>query len=100
MAMAFSRALHPFPVEPRLAAAAVDLERAVLTDRVGPAEDPVLPCREAPVDAGLHRLAPADAQVRLHAGQRVGREARALLEREAHFVVPVDVVGCGGDEAQ
>ncbi len=53
-----------------------------------------------PKIARLHRLGAAEAQVRLHAGQRVGRQARALLERDADLVVPVEVVGRDGDEAE
>ena len=43
---------------------------------------------------------PAEAQVRLEAGERVGRHRRALLDGDADLVVPVDVVGRGGDEAE
>ena len=42
---------NAFEVEMRLAALAVDLERTLVTDGVGPGEDPVLPGREAPEDA-------------------------------------------------
>ncbi len=35
---------------------------------------------------------PANTQIGLHRRQRVGREARALLQQQAHLVVPVDLV--------
>src|SRR5689334_504011 len=76
------------PVEARLVAGAVDLQRAAFADRVRADEDPVLPRGQAAEDARLHRLRAGKAQVRFHAGQRVGRHARALLERDADLVVP------------
>src|SRR5687768_12771021 len=83
---------HSIPVELRLVAGAVDLQRAGIPDGVGPDEDPVLPRGQPAEDARFHRLATVEAQVRLHAGERIGRQARALLERDAHLVGPVDVV--------
>src|ERR1700732_522334 len=53
---------NPFPIELRLAARPEELERAVLADRVGPVEDPVLPGREAAEDLGLDRLGAGEAQ--------------------------------------
>src|SRR5882672_12660860 len=92
--------LDAFPVEFRLGAGAVDLERALLAHRVRPVEDPVLPRGEAAEDAREHGLRAGEAQARLHGGERIGRKARALLEGEADLVVPVDVVGRRGDEAE
>src|SRR5271163_1410199 len=85
-------ALDPAPVEFAASAGAVALQRAALADGVRTLEDPVLPGREAAEDAGFHRLRPGEAKVRLHSGHRVGREARALLEEDAHFILPIDVV--------
>ena len=48
----------------------------------------------------FHRLRPAEAQIRLQAGEAVGREARALLEEDADLVLPVDVVEREGDETE
>src|SRR5439155_1686938 len=79
-------------------ARAVDLERALRADSVRALEDPVLPRREAAEDLALERLGPAEPNRRLHTGERVGRERRALLERDADLVVPVDVVRCERDE--
>ena len=62
-------------------------------DGVRALEDPVLPRREAGEDLALERLGPGEAERRLHAGERVGREGGALLDGDAHLVVPVDVVG-------
>ncbi len=41
-----------------------------------------------------------EAQIRLQAYLSVGGEAGALLEEDAHLVLPVDVVTGEGDEAQ
>src|SRR6187397_1327792 len=79
---------------------AVALERAALAHGVGPLEDPVLPRGEAAEDAHLHGLGAGEADVGLHARQRVGREGRALLEREAQLVLPVDAVRRYGRETQ
>ena len=49
-------------------------------------------------DLGLHRLGPDEAEVGFHAREGIGGEAVALLEREAHLVVPVDVVGNERDQ--
>ena len=59
---------------------------------VGPLEDPVLPGGQPAEDLGLHGLGPGEAEVGLHAREGVRREAGALLEREPHLVVPVDLV--------
>ena len=64
------------PVERGPALAAVGRERALLADGVGTLEDPVLPGGEAAEDLRLHRFGAGEAQVGLHAGERVGREAR------------------------
>src|SRR5690606_24033715 len=90
----------PFPVEARLAARAEEFEGALFADGVGAVENPVLPGGEPAEDARLHRLRPGEAQIGLHPGARVGREAAPLLEREADLVVPVELVGSEGDEAE
>src|SRR5712691_6321103 len=91
---------HPFLVEGRLHAAAVELERALRADRVGALEDPVLPSGEPAEDLRLHGFWPGEAQVGFHAGQRVGREARALLQHDSELVVPVVGLDRAGDEAE
>src|SRR5579883_3614081 len=91
---------RPLAVVLGLLAGAVEFQRALRSGGVGPLEYPVLPGREAGEDLGLHRLGAGEAQVRLHADQPVGREAGALLDREAHLVLPVDVVGGEGDQAE
>src|SRR6266699_3808914 len=80
--------LHSRHIEPRLLAAAVAPERAVLADRVGALEDPVLPRGQAREDFRFHRLGPDKTQIRFHAGEAVGREARALLEEHPDLVIP------------
>ena len=79
---------------------AVRRQRALLADGVRPLEDPVLPGRQAAEDLRLHRLGPDEAQVGLHAGQRVGRQRRAALDRQPHLVVPVELVGRERHEAR
>ena len=85
-------ALDAVPVERRLLALAVQLERALLARRVGAVEDPVLPRGQAAEDARFHGFAAAEAQVGFQAGERVGRQRAALFQHHAHFVVPVDAV--------
>ncbi len=94
------RRLHAFPVEFRLVAAAEHLERTGLAHGIRADEDPVLPRREPTEHARFHRLGAGEAQVGLHPGQRVGREACAFLERDADLVGPIEIVGRGGDEAE
>src|SRR6266700_2880365 len=64
--------LHPLPVEFGFRAAAVHFQRAVLAHRVWADEDPVLP----------------------------GGEPGPLLDRDAHLLVPIEIVGREGDQAQ
>ena len=40
-----------------------------------------------------HRLGAGEAERRLHAGERVGRQRGALLDGDAQLVVPVEIVG-------
>src|SRR6266511_4646100 len=93
-------ALHPLPVEARTLAGAEAAQRAVLAGGVGTLEDPVLPGGEPAEDLGLHRLRPAAAQVGLHARERVRRQARPLLDRQAHLVLEVDLVVDKGHQAE
>src|SRR5215510_12002112 len=79
---------------------AVALERAALAHGIGALEDPVLPGGEPAEDARLHGLGTGEADVGLHAGERVGREGRALLQREAQLVLPVDAVRRDGREPE
>src|SRR5713226_1944535 len=92
--------LHPRHIELRLLAGAVAAQRAGLADRVGTLKDPVLPRRQAGEDFRFHGLRSDEAQVGFHAGQAVGREAGALLEKHPDLVVPVDIVEREGDEAE
>src|SRR6266576_3435134 len=89
---------NPVPIEFRFMSCSEYLERARFADSVWTVEDPVLPRGEPAEYARFHRFARPEAQVGLHAGQRVGRQARAFFERDAHFIVPVELVRRGGDE--
>src|SRR5204862_6916373 len=89
-----------FPVEFRLGPSTVNLQRALLAHGVGALEDPVLPGGEPAEDPREHRLRSGEAQARLHGGERIGREARALLDGEADLLIPVDLVRRRGDEAK
>src|SRR5947208_1316506 len=91
---------NPRHIELRLLAGAVAAQRALLSNRIGALEDPVLPGGEAGKDFRFHGLRTGEAQIRLHAGEAVGRKGSALLEEHAHLVVPVDVVEREGDEAE
>src|SRR5215203_1952896 len=94
------RSLHALLIKGCGHAAAVELERALAADRVGALEDPVLPGAEAAENLGLHRLRPGEAQICFHAGQRVRRETRALLEHDPQLVVPVIGFDDCRDEAE
>src|SRR5215468_2109894 len=83
----------PLPLELRPLGLAVQGERAVLAGRVGAGEDPVLPGRQAAEDLGLQGLGADEPERLLHAGQRIGRQRRALLDGDAELVGEVDVVG-------
>src|SRR5215813_12706005 len=87
-------------VEPRLLTASVAPQCAVLADRIGPLENPVLPGGQARKNFRFHGLRPGEAQISFHAGERVRRETRALLAEHADLVVPVDVVEREGDEPE
>src|SRR5436190_15491816 len=92
--------LYPRHIELRLLAGAVAAQRALLTNRIGTLEDPVLPGGEAGKDFRFHGLRTDEAEICFHAGETVGGEGGALLEEHAHLVVPVDVVDREGDEAE
>src|SRR5471032_243679 len=79
-------------VELRLAALAVHLESALLAHGVRPIEDPVLPGRQTPEDARLHRLDAVEAQVGLKARERIRRHGRAFFNSNPDLVGPVDIV--------
>ena len=68
--------------------------------RIGAGKDPVLPGAEAAEDLGLDRLGANPAQRRFHAGQRIRRERRALLDRDAQLVFEIDIIGGDRHEAE
>src|SRR5690606_6807084 len=94
------RASAARPLAGRPIGLAVLRQRALGADRVRALEDPVLPGAQAGEDLRVGVLGAGEAEGGLHAGQRVRREAHALLNRDADVVVPVDLVGCDGDEAE
>src|SRR5512132_83182 len=71
--------LRAGPIEAGALGASVEGEGALLPHRVGALEDPVLPGGQPAEDLGLHGLGAGEAEVRLHAGERVGGDARPLL---------------------
>src|ERR1700691_2014196 len=83
---------NPRRIELRLLAGAVAAQRALLADRIGALEDPVLPGGETGENLGFHGFGSDEAQVRFHAGETIGREARALLEEHPNFIIPIDVI--------
>src|SRR4051812_38183703 len=76
--------LNPRHIELRLHPGAVTLEGAVLADRVGALEDPVLPGGEPREDFRFHGFGADKTQVGFHAGEAIGRKTGALLEEHAH----------------
>src|SRR5262245_20994076 len=95
-----ARSSHPVLVEGGRDAAAVKLQCALLADGVGALANPVLPRRQLAEDFRFHRLWTGEPQVRFHAGHRVWREARSLLEHHAQLIVPVEILVSRGDEAK
>src|SRR6201982_34276 len=91
---------HPARIERRLLAGAVALERALLADGVGALKNPVLPSGEAGEDFRFHGLRAAEAQIGFEPAEAVGGKARALLEKHADLVLPVDVVEREGHETE
>src|SRR5688572_9407296 len=63
------RESSPPVIEHRPLRSPVGRERALLPDRVGALEDPVLPGGQAAEDLGLERFRSGEAQARLHPGQ-------------------------------
>src|SRR5882672_4138012 len=92
--------LGPPEVELRALGLAVHGERAALARRVGADEDPVLPGREPAEDLGGQRLRAGEAEVLLHAGERVGADGGPLFHGHAQLLLEVDVVGEDGGQAQ
>src|SRR5580704_12237885 len=88
------------PVEVGALAGAEPSERAVGPRGVGPVEYPVLPGRQAAEDLGLHGFRAGEPVVGLQAGQGIGAEAGPLLDRDPDLLVPVNVVGGEGDQAE
>src|SRR5471030_1679936 len=87
-------------VELRLAALAINLKGALLAHRVRAVEDPVLPGRQTPEDAGLHCLDAVEAQIRLKPRERIRRHGRAFFNSNPDLVGPVDIVRRGGDQSK
>src|SRR5580700_9269238 len=83
---------NPRRIELRLLAGAVAAQRALLADRIGALEDPVLPGGETGENLGFHGFGSDEAQVRFHAGETIGRETGAFLEEHPDLVIPIDVV--------
>src|SRR3954464_4669728 len=92
--------LYPSCIEGGLVPRAVTLERALLANGIGPLEYPVLPRRQSRKNLGLHGFGTGKPQISFHRGERVGREARALLEEYTDLVVPIDVVERESDKAK
>src|SRR3954470_3530756 len=73
----------PLPVVVGPLAGAVAAQCSLGASGVGPLEDPVLPGGEPAEDLRLGGFLTGEAQVGLHAGEGVGREAGALLDDQA-----------------
>src|SRR6266581_2149547 len=76
----------PLPVVVRALAGAVAAQRPVRPRRVGPLEDPVLPGGEPAEDLRFAGFRAGEAEVGLHPGQRVRREAGPLLDHQPDLV--------------
>jgi hypothetical protein len=84
----------------RSLAAAVALQGATLAGRVGPRKDPVLPGREPAEYLRRNRFIADKAQIRLHSGQCVRRQAGALFKCQPDLVFPIQFVRSKGHEAK
>src|SRR5207248_10767096 len=89
-----------FRIEYRPLAGAVAAQRALVADRVGTLEDPVLPCGETREDFRFHGLRPAKPEIGLETSEPVRRNARALLQKNAQLVIPIDLVERKAYEAE
>src|ERR1022692_540054 len=92
--------LDSLPVVIRALAGAIAAQRPVRPRGVGPLEDPVLPGGEPAEDLRLAGFRPGEAEVGLHAGQRVRREAGPFLDNQPDLVRPVEVVRGLGYQAE
>src|ERR1700735_1145279 len=90
----------PLPVVVGALAGAITAQRPPRSGRVGPLEDPVLPCREPAEDFRFACFWAGKPEVGFHSGQGIGGEACPLLDDQAHLVGPVKVVGGLGDQAE
>src|SRR3712207_6993094 len=82
----------PLPVVVSPLPGPVPAQRSFGASGVGSLDDPVLPGGEPAEHLGLRRLLAGDAEVGLHAGERVGGEAGPLLQQQPDLVLSVDVV--------
>src|ERR1022692_3598565 len=88
------------PVVVRALPGPVAAQRAARPRGIGPLEDPVLPGREPAEYLRLAGFRAGEAEVGLHAGQRVGGEAGALLDHQPDLIVPVQPIQGLGDQAE
>src|SRR6266852_9561679 len=88
------------PVVVRALAGAVAAQRPLRPGGIGPLEDPVLPGGEPAENLRLGGFRAGEAEVGLHAGQRVRREAGAFLDDQPDLIGPVEVVRRLGDQAE
>src|SRR5580692_6730687 len=88
------------PVVVRPLAGPVTAQRPVRSRGIGPLENPVLPGGEPAENLRLAGLRAGKAEIGLHAGQRVRREAGPFLDHEPYLVGPVEVVRGLGDQAE
>src|SRR6267143_5271342 len=91
--------LNSFPVEFYGSAGAVDFQGTVCSHGVGANKNPVLPDRKPAKNTGFERFGWTESQIGFEAGERVGRLRGAGFDGLANFVFPIEVIGCGSDEA-
>src|SRR5262249_43817419 len=87
------------PIETWPFGLAVKRERAPLTRRIRPYEDPILPSGETSENFGFHRLGTGEAQRCLHAGERIGGEREAFLHCDAQCIREIELVRAHRDKA-
>src|SRR5712692_8830123 len=94
-----ARPLNSFPVEFYRRSRSVYFQRSAGADGVWADENPVLPGGEAAEDSCLKRLPRSKAQICFEPRQGIGRLRRPRFDGLADFVFPVEIIRCGGNQA-
>src|SRR6266849_8715656 len=95
-----ARPLNSFPVEFHRRSRSVYFQRSARADCVRADEYPVLPCGEPAEDSRLKRFRRSKAQICFESRESIGRLRGTRFNGLADFVFPVEIIGCGGNQAR